>query len=125
MDIGIGDIVEGKVTGITKFGAFVEIPGKKTGLVHISEVASGYVKDVNDYLKENDLVKVQVLKMDEDGKISLSIKKAATIKQPKPEYTPKPTPIFGFEDMMKKFLQDSNNRQGEVKRNKEGKKGYK
>ncbi|NLM53825.1 MAG: S1 RNA-binding domain-containing protein, partial [Firmicutes bacterium] len=51
MSIDVGSIVEGKVTGITNFGAFVELSNGQTGLVHISEVADAYVKDIKDYLK--------------------------------------------------------------------------
>ena len=69
MSIAVGIILDGVVTGITKFGAFVELPGGKTGLVHISEVADAYVKDVNDYLKDKDKVKVKVISIDEKGKI--------------------------------------------------------
>lgn len=74
MALEIGSIVEGTVTGIAKFGAFVELPDKKVGLVHISEVANEYVNDVNDYLKVHDKVKVKVLSVDDKGKIALSIK---------------------------------------------------
>ena len=76
MQIEVGSILDGKVTGITKFGAFVDLSDGKTGMVHISEVASTYVKDINDHLTENQMVKVKVLNISEDGKISLSIKKA-------------------------------------------------
>lgn len=72
----VGDIVEGKVTGIKPFGAFVAIDDEHQGLVHISEVAHGYVKDIHDYLSVGDEVKVKILTIDEDaGKISLSIRK--------------------------------------------------
>lgn len=81
MQVEVGSIVEGKVTGITKFGAFVEIPDGKTGMVHISEVASTYVNEISDYLKENQIVKVKIIGISEEGKISLSIKKA----EPRPE----------------------------------------
>ncbi len=119
MEITVGDIVEGTVTGITKFGAFVELPGNLVGLVHISEVSHDYVKEVRDFLQEQDSVKVKVLKMDGNGKISLSIKKALA---PKPK--PQPTVSnMSFEDMMKKFMQDSNERQVALKRHREGKKG--
>lgn len=76
MALEIGSIVEGKVTGIAKFGAFVELPDKKVGLVHISEVSSAYVSDVNDYLKVHDTVRVKVISIDDKGKIALSIKQA-------------------------------------------------
>lgn len=81
MQVEIGEILEGKVTGITKFGAFVELPEGKTGMVHISEVSNSYVEDINQFLKEGDVVKVKVISISEEGKISLSIKKT----QPKPE----------------------------------------
>ena len=67
--------MEGKVTGITKFGAFVALPGNKTGMVHISEVAHAYVSDINEYLTIGQDVKVKIIAMDQ-GKINLSIKKA-------------------------------------------------
>ena len=73
MSLEVGSIVEGKVTGITNFGAFVELAEGKTGLVHISEVADAYVHDIKDYLKENDIVKVKIINMRE-GKIGLSIR---------------------------------------------------
>ena len=75
MALEVGQIVEGKVTGITNFGAFIELSTGQTGLVHISEVADEYVKDVNHFLKQNDLVKVKVLNLDK-GKIGLSIRQA-------------------------------------------------
>lgn len=77
MQLAVGNIVEGKVTGITKFGAFVELPGGKTGLVHISEVAPTFVNEIRDHVTENQVVKVKILNITEEGKISLSIKRAA------------------------------------------------
>ena len=74
MSIEVGAVVEGTVTGITNFGAFIELPGGKVGLVHISEVADVYVRDVKDFLKERDKVQVKVLSIDANGKIGLSIK---------------------------------------------------
>lgn len=76
MAIEVGTKLEGKVTGITHFGAFVELPGGVTGLVHISEIADNYVKDVKDHLKLEDIVTVKVINVDKDGKIGLSIKQA-------------------------------------------------
>ena len=89
MELEIGAIQEGKVTGITKFGAFVLLPGGKSGLVHISEIANAYVNDVNDYLKVGDAVKVKILSVNEAGKINLSIKQAQP-SAPRPAYTPRP-----------------------------------
>lgn len=76
MAIEVGSKLEGKVTGITHFGAFVELAEGVTGLVHISEIADNYVKDVNDHLKLGDKVTVKVINVDKDGKIGLSIKQA-------------------------------------------------
>ena len=77
MDLEIGTILEGKVTGITKFGAFVQLPGGVSGLVHISEIANAFVNAVNDYLSMGDTVTVKVIGVNEAGKINLSIKQAA------------------------------------------------
>ena len=76
MEFGVGSILEGKVTGITKFGAFVSLPGNKSGLVHISEIAYSYVNDVHDHLQEGQEVKVKVIGIDDNNRINLSIKKA-------------------------------------------------
>lgn len=76
MDFEVGKIYEGKVTGITKFGAFVELDKNTTGMVHISEVANTFVSEIKDHIREGETVKVKVLSMGDDGKISLSIKKA-------------------------------------------------
>ena len=97
MLLEVGQIVEGKVTGITNFGAFVELSNGQTGLVHISEVADEYVKDVNHFLKQNDLVKVKVLNLDK-GKIGLSIRQA----QPRSERGRQNTK--SFEDKLAKFI---------------------
>lgn len=80
MGYEIGTIVEGKVSGISKFGAFVDLPDKTTGMIHISEVSQSYVNDINDFLKVGDNVKAMVISS-ENGKIALSIKKT----QPKTE----------------------------------------
>ena len=76
MSIEVGSKVKGKVTGITNFGAFVELAENKTGLVHISEVADSYVKDINDFLTVGDEIEVKIINVEKDGKIGLSIKKA-------------------------------------------------
>jgi len=126
MAIAVGTIVEGVVTGITNFGAFVELPEKVTGLVHISEVADAYVKDVRDYLKEQDRVKVKVIHVDEKGKIGLSIKQA----NPNPKSNNNSTfmrerrqPTVSFEEKLAKFIKDSDERQLEYRRATESKRG--
>lgn len=89
MEFGVGSIVEGKVSGITKFGAFVTLPEGKSGLVHISEIAYSYVNDVHDHLSEGDMVKVKVIGIDDAGRINLSIKKAT---EPPPRPASRPAP---------------------------------
>ena len=76
MELEIGSIYEGKVTGITKFGAFVLLPMGKSGMVHISEVANTFVDDINNFLKEGQTVSVKLIAIDQQGRINLSIKKA-------------------------------------------------
>lgn len=90
MQVEVGAVVEGTVTGITKFGAFVSLPDGRSGLVHISEIANTYVNDVNEFLKLGDKVKVRVLAVTPDGKINLSIKKT----EPAPE-RPNNRPMHG------------------------------
>lgn len=76
MAVEVGNILEGKVTGITDFGAFIDLPEGKSGMVHISEVAPTFVNKITDFLQEGQTVKVKVLSVGDNGKISLSIKKA-------------------------------------------------
>ena len=76
MSIEVDSKLQGKVTGITNFGAFVELPNGSTGLVHISEVADSYVKDINEHFKVGDMVEVKVMNVGADGKIGLSIRRA-------------------------------------------------
>lgn len=123
MALEVGNIVEGTVVNITNFGAFVEIEGK-TGLVHISEVADSYVKDIREYLKEQDKVKVKIISIDDNGKISLSIKQANVRKKSvKPIEidwnSEKKQPAGNFEDIMSKFLKDSEDRMVDVKKHQE------
>ncbi len=84
MAIEVGSVLEGKVTGIKSFGAFVALPEGKSGLVHISEVSNSFVEDINTVLKEGETVKVKVMSIAEDGKIALSIKRLLP-REPRPE----------------------------------------
>lgn len=126
MELEVGKIVEGKVSGITNFGAFIDLEGGKSGLVHISEVSRDYVKDIHDHLKIGDTVKVKIMTIDERGKIGLSIKKAQEEERSK-KYVFSGVPAefsFGseesgdlsFEDKLAKFKQDSNDRMQDVKK---------
>lgn len=90
MEYKVGDIVEGKVKSITNFGAFISLPGGKTGMVHISEVAHTYVADIRQHLTEGQDVKVMILAADPAGKINLSIKRTL----PAPERTQQPRRNF-------------------------------
>ena len=116
--LAVGDIVEGKVTGLTKFGAFVALPEGKSGLVHISEIASSYVTEVSDHLQSGQTVKVRVIGIAPDGKINLSIKRAE--ERPQAASRPSLLPRSGsnrqggaslapasFEDKLKQFMQES------------------
>ena len=85
MQLEVGGIYEGKVTGITKFGAFVSFEGGQTGMVHISEVAPTFVNEIKDFLTEGQNVKVKVLSIREEGKVSLYIKKALPEEQRRPQ----------------------------------------
>ena len=76
MSIEVGNVIPGKVTGITNFGVFVDLGDRKTGLVHISEVSDSYIQDIKEVLKVGDEVKVKVMTIADDGKISLSIRRA-------------------------------------------------
>lgn len=96
MEFEVGSILEGKVTGITKFGAFVSLPGNKSGLVHISEIAYSYVNDVHDHLQEGQPVKVKVIGIDDSNRINLSIKKAMD-PPPRPQSARPPRPQNGGE----------------------------
>ena len=86
MALEVGSIVEGKVSGIVKFGAFVDLGEGKTGLVHISEIAHEYVEDVNEFLKVGDEVKVKIISIDNHNKFALSIKQAQSNPEHKKSY---------------------------------------
>lgn len=121
MPLEVGKVVEGTVSGITNFGAFIDLGEGKTGLVHISEVANDYVKNIKDYLVQGQKVKVKLLSIEKDGKISLSIKQAAP---PKPK-TIKPVEVdwskseevqpASFEDKVSRFLKDSEEKMQSIK----------
>src|SRR4051794_36657954 len=140
MSIEVGSKLQGKVTGITKFGAFVQLPEGSTGLVHISEVADNYVKDINDHLTVGDEVEVKVLNVEKDGKIGLSIRKAKDNPPPQTQYRPRPQrqgdsrqkggprgggqpPVENFESKVARFLKDSEERMTTLKRQTDSRRG--
>ena len=121
MELIVGSIVDGKVTGITKFGAFVSLPEGRSGLVHISEIAYAYVNEVSDYLSVGQDVKVKIVGIDDNGRINLSIKKAADPPPRQPGRRPPQQQTFpgaaaapkagaSFEDKLKQFMQDSDSK---------------
>src|SRR5690625_6370804 len=120
MSIEVGSKVEGKVTGITNFGAFVELEKNTTGLVHISEVADSYVKDINEYLKVGETVTVKVINVEKDGKIGLSIKKA--VEKPTRQKSSRER-TENFESKINDFLKDSEDRLSTLKKQTETKRG--
>ncbi|WP_123042704.1 S1 domain-containing RNA-binding protein [Cohnella candidum] len=141
MAIEVGTKMEGKVTGITHFGAFVDLSGGVTGLVHISEVADSYVKDIHEHLKVNDVVTVKVINVDQNGKIGLSIRQAVD-KPPEQQQQSYPRgprgggdrggrPFKGgggggrasFDDKLSRFLKDSEERISSLKKSTESKRG--
>lgn len=144
MELEVGTILEGKVTSITKFGAFVALEGGRSGLVHISEIANTYVNDVHDFLQEGQTVKVKLLAI-KDGKLDLSIKKALPAPERpaqrsfQPRTSPRtaapqhrapvqaadttPSGDLAFEDKLKQFLSSSERKMADLNRNISGKQG--
>ena len=121
MNIMIDSIIEGKVSRIMPFGAFVDLGGGRSGLIHISEIANTFIKDVNEYLRLGDEIQVKVLSIDDTGKISLSLKKALP-EPPEPEEDfSEPEFNAGFEDKLARFMKDSNEKLTALKRYQEGK----
>ncbi|MFB4165042.1 S1 domain-containing RNA-binding protein [Alteribacillus sp. JSM 102045] len=139
MSIEVGSKLQGKVTGITHFGAFVELPDGKTGLVHISEVADKYVDDINQFLSVGDEVTVKVMKVEDDGKIGLSIRKAQERPQSdrprgdrskgdRPKGDRRGGPGKGqrplsFEEKMNRFMKDSEERLASLRKQTDSKRG--
>lgn len=120
----VGSVVEGVISGITNFGAFVLLPNGQTGLVHISEVADTYVRDIKDFYKESDKVKVKVLSLDGKGKIGLSIRQAAGGGPRRRDGRPGGGPgRRTFEDKLQRFIKESDERLADLKRNTESKRG--
>lgn len=131
-EVSVGSILDGKVTGITKFGAFVALPGGRSGLVHISEISYSYVNEVSEHLREGQEVKVKVIGIDQAKRINLSIKQV----EPPPQRAPRPSgggrdrqgggrPMgfvrpapkepTDFEDRLKQFMQSSDSKLSELR----------
>ena len=146
MSLSVGNIVNGKIIGITNFGAFVEIEGGERGMIHISEVSRAYVEDIKSVLKVGQVVTAKVISISDDGKIALSLKQLVKTdenkkpaaknrsRQPQPQkqrkkYEPAPKVTSpgdfewqssasggSFEDMMSKFKRTSEDKMSDLKR---------
>ena len=149
MALDKGAVIEGVVTGITNFGAFVQLPENKVGLIHISEVSTVFVKDGHDFLKVKEKVTVKVVSIDDKGKIGLSLKALMPAAQPEAEKrtgepkhfesrrfenkrpegkhfhagAPKAAGPMSFEDKLSRFMKESDDRLLDLKRNTESKRG--
>lgn len=138
MSLEIGTIIEGKVTNVMPFGAFVSFNGNNSGMIHISEITKEYIQNINDHIKCGDIVKAKIIGVDKAGKISLSIKKAIEERRETKSRTPErivPAEIdwsrksddnMSFEDKLSKFKKDSDERMLDLKRSNESKRsgGY-
>ena len=140
MQVSVGNILDGKVAKITNYGAFVDLDGGGTGMIHISEVANAYVKDINEHLQVGQEVKVKVIGINPENKVSLSIK---AIQDPPPARTPggpvgrryggeprsfgrsTPPPSTGnsFEDLMTRFKKSSDDRMSDLRKTMDPKRG--
>ena len=151
MQLTVGTIIEGTITAVKEYGVFVDLGEGKSGMVHISEIAKTYVNDINEFVKVGDKVKMMVTNISDEGKISLSIKRAEKQEEPaKTErkqkrafserptsnsidssfvYSPQKETASSFEEMMNKFKQTSDEKFSDLKRKnpdaKRGRRGQK
>lgn len=154
MNLEVGAVLEGVVTGITKFGAFVSLGEGKSGMIHISEITHSFVKDIRDYISDNQTVRVKIIGIDNDNKISLSMKKVdqpeGQARPPRPrdntqkrpprprnnapkvitptqiDFEPmrKPADELSFEEKLGRFKQDSDEKMHDLKKYMESKRGH-
>ena len=117
-----GSIVEGSVTHIAKFGAFVKVESGEEGLVHISEIAHEFVNKIEDFINIGDTVKVKILGRNEKGKLDLSIKQTKE-KEVTPYLNTKKSYSTDFEDKINFFLKRSEEKQIDIRRNLKNKQG--
>lgn len=141
-NIETGSIVECRVVDIVNFGAFVKIKGGGSGLIHISQISEKFVRDIKDFLSVGDEIVAKVVSIDARGRIQLSIKdmkeedrESAPVEKDVPEEEERerfePEPRRGenrhgeepFEVKMKKFLRQSDDRQQDLRKNLDSKRG--
>ncbi len=110
MQLDSGAVVEGRVTRVTDFGAFIQFENGETGLVHISQIAHSFVRNIHDHVREGENVEVKVLGRDERGRLDLSIKELLE----EPEEVPRPRAIGRqspqFEAKLRSFMRDAKER---------------
>ncbi|HAN20908.1 MAG: hypothetical protein A2Y15_02825 [Clostridiales bacterium GWF2_36_10] len=129
MQLEIGSAVKGKVSGITKFGAFIALEGGMTGLVHISEISKDFVNDINTFLKVDQEVEAIVLSIDEKGRIALSLRRFTEQQKNRTDISPADffakhePPTQNFEDMMHKFKTISDDKMSDLKKGVQAKRG--
>jgi S1 RNA binding domain protein len=117
--IAVDSVVDGRITGVTKFGAFVDLGEGRVGLIHISQIANSYVTDVAQHVKVGDTVKIRVIGVTKDGKYDLSIKqleKREVVRSKEMKKAPN-----SFEDKMTMFLKQSEEKLLDWKKNLQGK----
>ena len=139
MVIEVGSVVEGVVSRITNFGAFVDIEGGKNGLIHISEISDVYVRDVHDFLSEGDKIQAKVITIDDRGKIALSLKQMKKANDDVQDTPPQKNRFVrnerfdnkrpagklsaSFEDKLSKFMKESDEKLADRKRRTDSKRG--
>ena len=131
MELQIGSVTEGTISRIMNFGAFVDLPGGKSGLIHISEISNTYIEDISKFLKENEKVTVKILGLNDKGKYDLSLKQLipeAPLEEKKPAVKDnfkdkKQDKTSNFEDKLSRFMKESEERLLDLKRNTENKRG--
>lgn len=121
MSLPNGSVVEGVVTRIANFGAFVQLPDNSTGMVHISEVSQSYVRDINEFLKVGDKTQVMVMGMDENNRINLSIRRAMKgnarpLRPASDAFSARGDAPATFDDMVSRFMKESEEKLSDYKR---------
>jgi len=119
----IGQTLDGDVTNVTRFGAFVRLQDGQEGLVHISEVANEFITDINAYVKAGDKVKVKVLSRNEKNQLELSIKRTKDKEQKPGLFINTRTKDNTFEERLTMFLKKSEEKQIDIRRNLKNKQG--
>jgi S1 RNA binding domain protein len=123
MSLEIGQVVEAKVLRLMPFGALVELGDGASGLIHISEIAHEFIRDIGEYLTPGDTVQAKIMGMKEPGKYRLSMK---ALTQPTQETSVPRRPVTPeLEGKISRFMKEAQERQADLRKKREGKKGKK